>query len=87
MEEVNGHVLDVVSAIRLLPNRDNNEFSEVKVGGCADEFWDGPQRWGEVFHNASDRGISESFKFLVVRDGADGFRRGLSSEKVGPDLN
>ena len=68
MEEVNGHVLDVVRAIRLLPNRDDDEFSEVKVGGCADEFWDGPQRWGEVFHNASDRGMRESLKFLVVRD-------------------
>ena len=42
---------------------------------------------GGVFHDASDRGMSESFKFLVVRDGADGFRRGFSNEQVGPDLN
>ena len=72
MEEVNGHVLDVVRAIRLLPNRDNDDFSEVKVGGCADEFWDGPQRWGEVFHDAGDRCIGKSLKFLVMGNGTDG---------------
>ena len=32
MEVVNGHVLDVVDAVRLLPDWDDDEFSEVKVG-------------------------------------------------------
>ena len=87
MEGVNGHGLDEVRAIRLLPDRDDNKFSKVKVGGCANEFGDGPQRWRKVFHDASDGGMSESLELFVVRDGADCFRGGLSDEKVGSNFN
>ena len=87
MEEVIGHVLDEGRALGLLPNRDDNKFSEVKVRRCANEFWGGSQRRGKVLHDASDRGMSEGLKFLVVEDGTDGFRRGLSDEKMGPDFN
>ena len=87
MEKVIGHVLDEGRALRLLPDRDDNKFSEVKVRRCANEFWDGSQRRGKVLHDASDRGMSEGLKFLVVKDGTDGFRRGLSDEKMGPNFN
>ena len=52
MEVVNGHVLDVVDAVGLLPDWDDDEFSEVKVGRSTDKFWDGPQGLGEVVHDA-----------------------------------
>ena len=32
-----------------------------------------PKGGGEVFHDAGDRSIGESFKFLVMRNGTDGF--------------
>ena len=72
VEGVDGHVSDIVSTIGMWPDRDDDKFSEVEVGRCTDEFWDRPQRWGEVFHDASDRGIGKSFKFLAVRNGTDG---------------
>ena len=71
---VDGHASDVVSTIGMWPDGDDDEFSEVEVGRCADKFRDGPQRWGKVFHDAGDRSIGESFKFLVVGNGADGVR-------------
>ena len=42
VEGIDGHVSDVVSAIGMWPDGDDDEFSEVEVGRCADEFWDGP---------------------------------------------
>ena len=32
VEVVSGDVLDVVGTVRLMPNRDDNEFRKVKVG-------------------------------------------------------
>ena len=64
VEEVIGHVLDEGRALGLLPNRDDNKFSEVKVRRCANEFWDGSHRRGKVLHDASDRGVSEASNFL-----------------------
>ena len=84
---VYGHCLNEVCAIRLLPDRDDDKFSKVKVGRRAKKFGDGSQRRREVFHDSSDVGVSDDFKLLVVRDGTTCFRKGLSDEKVGSNLN
>ena len=87
VEKVIGHVLDERRALSLLPDGNDNKFSEVKVRRCANEFWDGSQRRGKVLHDASDGGMSESLELFVVRYGADCFRIVLSDEKVGSNFN
>ena len=87
VDGIYGHCLNEVCAIRLLPDRYNDKFSKVKVGRCADKFGDGSQRWREVLHDSSDVGVSDDLKFLVVRDGTNCFKKGLSDEKVGSNLN
>ena len=47
MDCINGHVADVVRAIRVWPDGNDDKFGKVKVGRCADKFRDGPQRWGK----------------------------------------
>ena len=84
---VYGHCLDEVCAVKLLPDRDDDKFSKVKVGRRANKFGDGSKRWREVFHDSSDVGVSDDFKLFVVRDGTNCFRKGLSDEKVGSNLN
>ena len=87
MNGVYGHCLDEVCALRLLPDRDDDKFSKVKVGRRANKFGDGTERWGKVLHNASDIGVGDDFKLFVVRDGSDCFRKGLSDEQVRSNLN
>ena len=87
VEVVNGDVLDVFDAIKVVPNRDDDKFSKVKVGRRANKFGDGSQRWREVFHDSSDVGVSDDFKLFVVRDGSNCFRKGLSDEQVRSNLN
>ena len=38
VEGINGRAADVVRAVSMWPHRNDNEFCEVEVGGCADEF-------------------------------------------------
>ena len=82
-----GHCLDEVCAVKLLPDRDDDKFSKVKVGRRANKFGDGSQRWREVFHDSCDVGVSDDFKLIVLRNGSNCFRKGLSDEKVGSNLN
>ena len=86
MNGVYGHCLDEVCALRLLPDRDDDKFSKVKVGRRANKFGDGTERWGEVLHDTSDIGVSDDVKLLVVKDGPNCFRDRLGNEKVGSDF-
>ena len=87
VDSVNGHGLNEVRAIWLFPNRDDNEFSKIKIWRCADKFRDKPEGWGIVFPDAGDGGVSDEFELFVVGDGTNCFWWSLDNEKVGSNFN
>ena len=84
---VNGHGLNEVRAIWLFPNRDDDEFSKIKIWRCADKFRDESERWGIVFHDAGDGGVSDDFKLFVMSNRTNEFRGCLEYEEVGANFD
>ena len=81
------HGLNEVSAIWLFPNRDDDEFSKLKIWRCADKFRDKFERWGIVLHDEGDGDVSDNFKLFVVSNGTNEFRGCLEYEEVGANLD
>ena len=63
---VDSHGSNEVCSFGVEPDRNDDEFSEIKVWRCADKFRSGSEWRREVFHDARDVGVSDDLKLLVV---------------------
>ena len=64
VKSTSGHAADVVRALGVWPHRDDNEFCEIEVWRCANEFRGGPEWRRDVFHDARDVGVGDDLKLL-----------------------
>ena len=63
-----GEVLDVIGPVDVVPDRDDDKFSEIKVRRGSEELRYITQRGWEIVHYSCDGCVCESFELFEMRN-------------------